>query len=447
MTQPNSDDYSGTTLQFEYLPYAATPSFCSVSISCISVTGPSDKIPCQAIPANNILTWSFDSSDYLSGTAPGQYTLNYEVTTDEGNAALTVDFDVILNLIDPCISAEINSITQASSPSLVEYIITNTFSGPVPLSPQFAVDPSYCIVDFEFISPSELDGVVSFSEGDQSVNLTPFSDSNALSGETSTDYTTTVRYTVRSVYSPTVVEQTRDLDTTWRFKNPCKEPGFVTWNKPTQMVLADDDYSDTAYQFTYNPYTTVPSFCTITITCIDVTGPSDKITCQDFVNDKLTFQFSPQNYLDGYAPGDYVLNYEVSTSVGEPLLTEDLPVPLTLIDPCLAATINSVTVATTVTGITTATPPVELMYTITDTFTPVALEPLFAVDPSFCETTIELVEPAELQDYLSLDGSTQTLSMTTISDSNALSGPVSTTYTGQVVYRTYSRYQPSTVQT
>lgn len=72
-----------------------------------------------------------------------------------------------------------------------------------------------------------------------------------------------------------------------------------------QTDPADDNYSDTDVTFTYNPFTVTPSFCTLTVTCEDVTfsntngksyalpDPANpEIACQPIVNNALTRQYS-----------------------------------------------------------------------------------------------------------------------------------------------------------
>lgn len=55
------------------------------------------------------------------------------------------------------------------------------------------------------------------------------------------------------------------------FNDPCLDSNFVTFTEPTQTDPADDNFSGNDVTFTYDPITVEPSFCTLTVTCEDVT--------------------------------------------------------------------------------------------------------------------------------------------------------------------------------
>ena len=104
-----------------------SPSFCTINIKCDRVEGPvADKVPCQELDSNDQLTFNFSPNDYLTGTAPGTYKFYFELTTGAGSvlndlggavpdiAGVTAEMTFDLVLLDPCVTANIVSVTGAT---------------------------------------------------------------------------------------------------------------------------------------------------------------------------------------------------------------------------------------------------------------------------------------------------------------------------------------------
>ena len=103
-------------------------------------------------------------------------------------------------------------------------------------------------------------------------------------------------------------------DFTVTYLNPCLDPNYTTITATPQTDFVSDDFSSTDITYTYNPYTVVPSFCPLTVTCVSVTGPTNYITCPVNPLDdpnvpddgSLTNNFNGDDYVNGLQPGDYV---------------------------------------------------------------------------------------------------------------------------------------------
>jgi len=106
---PATDDYSDTPMVFTYVPFTVVPAFCPLTVSCTSFTSTLESTPtsCSETFAANVLTHSFDSTDYTDANfAPDVYT--FKITVSSGAAAdddLNPTFDVELTLTDPCLEA------------------------------------------------------------------------------------------------------------------------------------------------------------------------------------------------------------------------------------------------------------------------------------------------------------------------------------------------------
>ena len=98
------DNYSSTDVVFTYNPFTVEPSFCEMTVECVSVVGPSNVLPCQQLSDDGTLTWNFNKDDYQGGLVAGDYIFVYEVRTGDV-AELKKDFTVKVTLVDPCVSA------------------------------------------------------------------------------------------------------------------------------------------------------------------------------------------------------------------------------------------------------------------------------------------------------------------------------------------------------
>lgn len=83
------------------------------------------------------------------------------------------------------------------------------------------------------------------------------------------------------------------LDLDFEIKNPCIDSAFLTWTKPVQATVADNEYDNVPYGWTYAPYTVTPSFCNLQKKCVSVDGPAaNLIPCQEIAGDNtLSFLF------------------------------------------------------------------------------------------------------------------------------------------------------------
>ena len=153
-----------------------------------------------------------------------------------------------------------------------------------------------------------------------------------------------------------------------------------------------DAYSSIDYDFTYSPFTVEPRFCAMTMSCNNVDGPSDKLTCRELSNDNtLGFNFTPNDYtVNELIPGDYVYEFDVSTGDTEEL-TKQFTFTVTLDEPC-----HQPIIVKPVTS--------EQSYTITDLADAdgYALSPAFSVTPDFCASSISFTAPG-LDSNLVLD--------------------------------------------
>lgn len=83
-----TDDYSNQNIAIVQNNFSVTPSLCSLTITCVSVT-PSGYLTCEDLDADNNLEKSFDGDDYTGGLTPGTYTWVYEATTAPGVAGVS----------------------------------------------------------------------------------------------------------------------------------------------------------------------------------------------------------------------------------------------------------------------------------------------------------------------------------------------------------------------
>ena len=128
----------------------------------------------------------------------------------------------------------------------------------------------------------------------------------------------------------------------------------------------------------------------MTIKCNNVAPVNENMLCQELVDGKLTWNFTPVDYTDKkIAPGNYVYTFDVSTDDNQADLTKQFTVTVTLEDPCISPDVTQPT--------TTAQ-----SYTITDAAGSYSLSPQFTVTPSFCANSISHTEP-DLDAYIEWD--------------------------------------------
>ena len=97
----------------------------------------------------------------------------------------------------------------------------------------------------------------------------------------------------------------------------------MTLSSTDQTNPRSDAYTSEEITFTYEPFTVVPSFCAMTIQCNNIAPVNENMPCQELVDGKLTWNFTPADYTDKkIAPGNYVYTFDVSTDDNQAELTE-----------------------------------------------------------------------------------------------------------------------------
>lgn len=130
------------------------------------------------------------------------------------------------------------------------------------------------------------------------------------------------------------------------FTSPCEDPTRTTITPTTQNPAspATDDFSETDMVFTYVPYTVVPAFCPLTVSCTSFDNPvdSDQSCDESFAGNVIKHSFSTTDYtMTG--PGDYKMVVTVSSGGSDASLNPTFDVVHTLTDPCLTAVVTAAT--------------------------------------------------------------------------------------------------------
>ena len=91
------DTYSETDIVFTYDPFSVEPSFCEMTVECVSVAGTSALLTCQEL-TDGKLTWNFTPDNYhIDKLAPGDYIYTFDVSTGP-TPELTKQFTVTVTL-------------------------------------------------------------------------------------------------------------------------------------------------------------------------------------------------------------------------------------------------------------------------------------------------------------------------------------------------------------
>ena len=250
-TDPSSDNYSSTDTTYTYAPYTVVPSYCTLTVTCEAVTGPTSadtpaNVNCPSNPFGGSLVDNFDDADY-DLIPPGDYVYTFKVSTGGADASLNPTFPVTQVLVDPCLTP---TITTPTITGPFEYTITDDEktiaydSG----SDQFTVSPAYCPVEFVFESDLDFDVStgLTFDETDQDFTLPNYSaDLDSLNADgTPKTYTNKVTYNVYSKYldSGATVTGTDDITFDIEVKNPCIDTDFVNIVGPSPLYADDLDY-------------------------------------------------------------------------------------------------------------------------------------------------------------------------------------------------------------
>ena len=83
----------------------------------------------------------------------------------------------------------------------------------------------------------------------------------------------------------------------------------------------------------------------MTVSCNDVSGPSNLLSCKELTDGKLTWNFTPNDYtVKRLTPGEYTYTFDVSTG-NDSALTKQFSFKVILIDLCKVPVITSPTTA------------------------------------------------------------------------------------------------------
>ena len=138
-TNPRADAYTSDDVTFTYNPFTVEPSFCPMTVTCKTVSGPSNVLPKQNL-VDGKLIWNFTPEDYTdNGLTSGDYVFLFEVSTGPDNLDLIKDFTIKVTLEDPCK----NPVVTKPETSEQSYTITD-LDDVYTLGPLFSVTPAFC---------------------------------------------------------------------------------------------------------------------------------------------------------------------------------------------------------------------------------------------------------------------------------------------------------------
>lgn len=239
----------------------------------------------------------------------------------------------------------------------------------------------------------------------------------------------TVTATAYSPYDSSNVATTVDL---FRldFESPCELARLTTITPTAQTSPGPDAYSGSNIDFTYNPFTVVPSWCDLTVTCESVTigGAPGAISCIDLVDGQVTQSYDDSDY-PIVQPGTYTFEYKVSTGGTDAALNPTFTFDVVLQDPCDPPTVATSTL-------------VDQAYTISDVSQTYTLNPLITVTPSYCGLVVTATIEAPLGEKLSFASADQTFSLPQFYDSLHLAGHPTTTERSYEITVTYETFSP-----
>ena len=216
------------------------------------------------------LTFSADSTDYENGVVtPGDYVVTITGTAVTSSDTKTATFTI--SMVDPC-----DPPVSITSPGLTDQVYTITDTNAADYThPAFVSNPTYCPIDYSY---SETKLIAGDSAITNVANPFSFLYSKDLAPLDQTQIVT-VTATSNSIYGTTNTKVVEDDTFDLTFLNPCLDTEFVTLTATTQTNPPTDTYTSTDIEFTYIPFTVMPSFCEITVECVTVAGPSNVLTC------------------------------------------------------------------------------------------------------------------------------------------------------------------------
>lgn len=106
-TDPPIANFDGVDTTFTYNPFTITPSECSITIMCASVTPSIPSLPCQEIDLiTGTVVWNFTEEDYNNGNVPpGDYDFCYDVSG--GPNGPVKQFCITLSVPNLCETADL----------------------------------------------------------------------------------------------------------------------------------------------------------------------------------------------------------------------------------------------------------------------------------------------------------------------------------------------------
>ena len=218
-----------------------------------------------------------------------------------------------------------------------EYTITDANADPYTHA-SFVIEPDYCQLIYTYTTTDLFDAdnqpasVLTYDEPSQTFSFYYDKD---LAPVDQPKLVVTLTASSASMYGNENAARTAANDFDVVFLNPCIDTSFVQLTATEQANQLEDEYSSSTVTFTYNPFQVSPDICPVTVTCVDVTGPTTALACQELSeSNQLTWVFTPTDYsVNGLQPGGYTYTFDVSTG-DAPGLTQQFTVELTLVDPC-----------------------------------------------------------------------------------------------------------------
>ena len=403
-----SDNFSVDPIRWTLTPFTIAPSRCTVSYACDSVTQTGEavsSVACADLAKD--LTFNGDATDgvvtldsapatYGNPFTPGTYVVTIRGTVVGSTQAapvpsITTTFS--FTLTDPCDPPA--SAAWSAPASDASYTITQSTLSLT--QPAFVISPAYCPYTLTTTISPLPGGQTPLTNVDDYAFTVYYDADNEIEGHSQTVTRSVVTYTVYRASS----EQTPVTDDfVVSYLNPCVDPAFTTVTATTQTDPPSDSYDAVDRVFTYNPYTVVPAFCPLTVTCEGVTGPESPADLSCPTGD-FNATRSMTNFFDGanaYAlihPGDYVFTFKVSTGGTDASLNPTFIVTQVLVNPCdndFSINVPSMSA--------------DIPYTVTqatqtfswDSTIPTAFE----VDPSFCEKSL-VMDAGDFSDKISFD--------------------------------------------
>lgn len=336
----------GGSIDIGINPAVVTPSRCTITYTCDSIVhegGDPSDIKCSDFDTDLIFDGNSPNGSLTDGQLtvptnpqtypnfkPGEYTTTIKACVDGVSAVQDVtckDIPFVFTLTDPC-----DPPIQVTFPEKedIEYVISQ---GIYALEPEeFVISPDYCPMKVEIIISELPGGQKPITEADAPNHDVEYDADLDIVGETQT---ITQKIITSSIHSETETVLDESIIFTVTYLSPCEDPNLTIVTPTAQTDPTASSYLDTEHTYNHNPYIVTPSICPLTVTCLQVTGPSDKIECpENPFSGTMTNIWGSTDYFDGTAPGDYHYEFKVSTGGSDPALNPTFLIKQTLEDPC-----------------------------------------------------------------------------------------------------------------